>query len=52
MVYDRDDDEDLPWGAIERAIKEGDVTLAEIVRAFRVIWRNCWRSDQEITYVN
>lgn len=32
--YDRKEDEDLPVGAIQKAIKEGIITVDEIVDAF------------------
>jgi len=36
MYYDRKEDEDLPRGAIEEAIKEGEITVQEIVDYFDV----------------
>lgn len=35
MCYDRKEDEDLPRGAIEEAISAGEITVDEIVAAFR-----------------
>lgn len=35
LYYDRQEDEDLPVGAIERAIKDGEITVDEIVGYFR-----------------
>ncbi|MCW8966154.1 MAG: hypothetical protein OQK82_05660 [Candidatus Pacearchaeota archaeon] len=35
LCYDRKEDEDLPLGAIEKAINDGDVTVEEIVASFR-----------------
>ena len=35
LFYDRKEDEDLPMGAIEEAIKTGEITTAEIVNHFR-----------------
>ena len=35
MVYDRQEDEDLPVGVIEQAIKDGVVTVAEICSTFQ-----------------
>jgi hypothetical protein len=34
MYYDRKEDEDLPRGAIEQAIKDGIITIDEIVQEF------------------
>ena len=34
IYYDRKEDEDLPRGEIENAIKAGEITKAEIVAAF------------------
>lgn len=34
MYYDRKEDEDLPMGAIEQAVKDGAITAGEIVAAF------------------
>jgi hypothetical protein len=34
LYYDRKEDEDLPKGAIEKAIKDGEITVAEIVAEF------------------
>lgn len=36
VVYDRKEDEDLPRGSVEEAVTAGEVTVAEIVEAFRV----------------
>lgn len=35
LVYDRKEDEDLPIDSVEEAIADGDITLDEIVAAFR-----------------
>lgn len=35
LYYDRKEDEDLPRGAIEEAIKDGVITPAEICVAFQ-----------------
>ena len=35
MYYDRKEDDDLPRGAIEKAIEVGVITLDEIVEKFR-----------------
>lgn len=35
MYYDREEDEELPRGAIEQAIKDGVITVDEIVEVFR-----------------
>lgn len=35
LYYDRKEDEDLPRGAIEKAIKSGDITYGEIVERFK-----------------
>ena len=35
LYYDRKEDEDLPVGAIEEAIKSGDITYGEIVDRFK-----------------
>lgn len=34
LYYDRKEDEDLPCEAIENAIKNGDITVEEIVAKF------------------
>jgi len=34
LYYDRKEDEDLPRGAIEQAIKDGVITKQEIIDAF------------------
>ena len=34
LYYDRKEDEDLPRGAIQRAIKEGLITKEQIVKRF------------------
>ena len=34
LYYDRKNDEDLPRGAIERALKDGRISIAEIVAKF------------------
>lgn len=35
MYYDRKEDEDLPRGAIEQAVKEGIISKEEIVEQFK-----------------
>jgi hypothetical protein len=35
MFYDRKEDEDLPVGAIEEAVRAGEITMAEMVDHFR-----------------
>lgn len=35
LYYDRKGDEDLPSGAIEAAIKDGDVTVDDMVARFK-----------------
>ncbi len=35
LYYDRKEDEDLPVGAIEEAIKLGEITYGEIVERFK-----------------
>ena len=35
MYYDRKEDEDLGEGDIEKAIKDGEITIDEIVAKFR-----------------
>ncbi len=35
LYYDRKEDEDLPLGAIEESIKAGEITVDEMVTAFR-----------------
>ncbi len=37
MYYDRKDDEDLPRGKIEEAVKKGLVTIDEMVERFRKV---------------
>jgi len=39
LYYDRKEDEDLPIGEIEKAIKAGDVSINEIVSTFENIIR-------------
>lgn len=34
MYYDRKEDEDLPRGAIEQAIKDGEITYYDIIKKF------------------
>ncbi len=36
LYYDRKDDDDLPQGNIERAIKNGVITIDEIVIKFKL----------------
>lgn len=35
LVYDREDDEELPRGSIQDAIKNGKITTDEIIEKFR-----------------
>lgn len=35
LYYDRKDDEELGRGAVETAIRRGDITIDEIVKVFR-----------------
>lgn len=35
MYYDREGDDELPRGAIEQAIKDGVITVEEIMEVFR-----------------
>jgi hypothetical protein len=35
LYYDRKEDEDLPRGAIEEAVAQGQITIDEIVNQFR-----------------
>ena len=35
LYYDRREDEDLPVGEIERAVRDGEITVDEMVSAFR-----------------
>lgn len=35
LYYDRKEDEDLPKGAIDKAVKRGEITVDEMVQAFR-----------------
>ena len=35
LYYDRKEDENLPLGEIERAVKSGEITVEEMVEAFR-----------------
>jgi hypothetical protein len=35
IYYDRKEDEDLPRGEIEKAVKAGEITADEIVERFR-----------------
>lgn len=35
LYYDRKEDEDLPWGSIEKAVSEGVISKDEIVEHFR-----------------
>lgn len=35
LYYDRKEDEELPRGAIEQAIDDGELTVEDIVRQFR-----------------
>jgi len=34
LYYDRKEDEDLPVGAIEKAVKSGEITKEEIISQF------------------
>ena len=36
LYYDRKEDEELPRGAIEGAVERGDLTVDEMVAAFRL----------------
>lgn len=38
IYYDRKEDEELPRGQIEEAIEAGEVTVDEIVEAFKERW--------------
>lgn len=40
LYYDRKEDEDLPRGAIESAIKNGEITSKEIVEHFAAALQN------------
>jgi hypothetical protein len=40
LFYDRKEDEDLPRGVIEEAIREGVVTIAEMVARFEAALRD------------
>ena len=35
VMYDRREDEDLPAGAIEHAVRNGEITIDEMVEIFR-----------------
>ena len=35
LYYDRKDDEKLPVGAIDQAVKSGDITIEDMVREFK-----------------
>lgn len=35
LHYDRKEDEDLPMGAIEEAVRSGEITIDEMVEVFR-----------------
>lgn len=35
LYYDRKEDDDLPRGAIEEAVEQGEITVDEIVATFR-----------------
>lgn len=37
MYYDRKEDEDLPCGAIQEAVKAGEITYEEIVSYFKKV---------------
>lgn len=37
LYYDRKEDEDLPIGAIEKAISDGDISVDEITAQFRKV---------------
>jgi len=39
LYYDRKNDEDLPLGAIEEAIRSGEVTTEEITERFKTVMR-------------
>ena len=36
MYYDRKEDEDLPVGEIEAAVRAGEITEGEILKAFEI----------------
>lgn len=36
LYYDRKEDEELPLGSIETAIKSGEVSVSDIVEAFKI----------------
>jgi hypothetical protein len=40
LFYDRKEDEDLTLGAIEEAIKDGTITIRDIVEKFEIELRN------------
>lgn len=35
LCYDRKEDQDLPRGAIEQAVKDGEITIDDMVALFR-----------------
>jgi hypothetical protein len=35
LYYDRKEDGDLPKGAIDKAVRDGEITVDEMVQAFR-----------------
>ena len=39
LYYDRKEDDDLPMGAIEGAIGDGEITIREIAAAFEATLR-------------
>lgn len=43
LYYDRKEDEDLPLGAIEDAVKYGEVSIEEIIAAFEIPLRYALR---------
>lgn len=39
VAYDRKEDEDLPLGAIEQALADGEITVGEMIMRFAVSLR-------------
>jgi hypothetical protein len=35
LYYDRKEDDDLPKGAIDKAVRDGEITIDQMVQAFR-----------------
>lgn len=48
VYYDRKDDEEIPRGAIEKAISNGQITRRTIIRHFSNELDN-WLADQKVT---